>query len=420
MLKMKKGAWLVVALLALSMAFVGCGNGNGSDEKVTVTFDATGEAKGTVTFTGASPVEIVKGTAVTRPANDPASSDPEEEFRHWALSGGTAAYVFTNPVNENITLVAIWGPPGGHTPTTSILFENGQWAEELGDVTIEHGELIEGELREVEGGNDASIRAAFENEIDVSEFTMIVFTGTFTNGHWHGGWLFYDGTKEAQWWRGNEHEGFYDMTKTKVFIFSELPNSLDLEKISGFNLQAGENSVITKIELIDLDPADYFTWTLAEFLEVNNNTVSNWWDSRPLQGNAGAPTFTISDGGIDITDRDNNAHGLDIFIDAGAGSLNLDLTTKAYTVIVEGNVIGTPSAGNIQIVMQGTEENWPWIDSSGDLDQEEDVEFKMIGVIDEEFVDDSGAPQPKIRINSHNGATTSFRISTIIIREIWF
>lgn len=91
-------------------------------EYVTVTFDANGG-----TLTGVASTLVEKGQTVDKPTDPTHSSDT---FDGWYLND--AAYDFTNPVTENITLVAHWRDESG-TEKVTVTWRDGYTGAQVGE-----------------------------------------------------------------------------------------------------------------------------------------------------------------------------------------------------------------------------------------------------------------------------------------------
>ena len=138
--------------LVLSLALVSCGddsnpsvppsdeqgnggNNNGGNTDTGNTGGNTEPTQVTVTFmSGTTVYETVtvnKGETVTPPADNP--QEVYKRFLEWQKNGAT--YDFTTPVNENITLDALYGPA-----IFTVRFLDGQTV--LGTLEIEYGTTI--------------------------------------------------------------------------------------------------------------------------------------------------------------------------------------------------------------------------------------------------------------------------------------
>ena len=155
---------------------------------------------------------------------------------------------------------------------------------------------------------------------------------------------------------------------------------------------------------------DNIIFSLTEFLTANSGGPT--WNTRPLQANSSV-TYTVENGGINVTGRTADHEGLDIWIDNSENALNLDTTANIYEVRVSGTIIGTPPADNSQMALQGPNDPWPTIRASGYLAQTENVAFTITGTLGEDFL----PAQNRVRIQTQNANAMSFRITSIEIEN---
>ena len=98
--------------------------------KVTVTFDLQG---GTGTF---DPITINKGETITKPSTNP--TKPDHIFKHWSNEIGGSEFNFTNPINESLTLYAVYEI----IPKVTVTFDLQGGSGTFDPVTINKGETI--------------------------------------------------------------------------------------------------------------------------------------------------------------------------------------------------------------------------------------------------------------------------------------
>ena len=135
-------------------------------------------------------------------------------------------------------------PPPNGGGWNGVVFGNGAWAKELGAVTLFGVEPDDDDDPFVPGGvtitgnklvsGSDMIAAFFENPVDASKFTKLIFEGA-ANGMfawWYGGIIFFenpddknkiDEAFEAQWWDGENQEA---SNKIATFLHS---NFADME-----------------------------------------------------------------------------------------------------------------------------------------------------------------------------------------------
>ena len=98
--------------------------------KVTVTFNLQG---GVGTF---DPITINKGETITKPSTNPSKSD--FTFKHWSTEVNGTEFDFTNPINESLTLYAVWEAIPKVTVTFDLQGGNGTF----NPITVNKGETI--------------------------------------------------------------------------------------------------------------------------------------------------------------------------------------------------------------------------------------------------------------------------------------
>jgi len=156
-----------------------------------------------------------------------------------------------------------------------ILFENGEWSDELGNIEKDIGDVvISSEGIKLKDGGEINFR--FEDPVDASAYSAMVFVFKEKNasdlGWWAGGQLFtfYDGDviDDSAKWENLAKFGYWDgafdndeiaksgeMTFTFSKAVQDFPDPDDevfefnAKKLYGFSVNGGDNGTIVKIYL---------------------------------------------------------------------------------------------------------------------------------------------------------------------------
>ena len=148
---------------------------------------------------------------------------------------------------------------------------------------------------------------------------------------------------------------------------------------------------------------DSYVFTLASFFQD-----SDWDVIKPTK------SVDVINGGINIVNRTQDWHGLDINIE----NLGLDIVNRIYEIRVAGHVFGTPPDNDFMLLGEGASE-YNWLDNQSV--SAEDESFSLSYTIPAHYLThghniETETPQDRIRIKA-NSTTMPFRVTSIIIED---
>jgi len=152
-------------------------------------------------------------------------------------------------------LVSCGGDPGStggddEPPVLPVLFDGTLWIEDVGTVTAYNDDGFTTEITLGSGGYSEStgkVVVLFENPIDLSAYSKVVFTVVDANSGWHGGVVFFNAAHDANVddWGGS---GNVNNTLTLDMVAMGA-TSAQLAVVSGFTICTGNDLKVTKIEV---------------------------------------------------------------------------------------------------------------------------------------------------------------------------
>jgi len=144
-----------------------------------------------------------------------------------------------------------------------------------------------------------------------------------------------------------------------------IPQSVGVYKVYIDVAKAEGYKAATKLEVgtltIEATPPPYL-FSLAEWT-AENSTIG--YGSRPLQANAGDPTYAVTAGKITVTGLGSTNDGIDLWIGATENGLDLNPAVNEYVVVLKGKSLSAPASA-AKILIQGASNPYNWV-ANGDI-----------------------------------------------------